>query len=205
MAENDSVTLQKIMAEGKKEFLQKGFKDASLRNIVKRAGVTTGAFYGYYQDKQALFNALVSPAAHGLKELFLSAHDNFQRLPGEVQKKVVYNYTTPHMNEMIDFIYTHFDEFKLLITCAGGTAYSDYVNGLVGKEVESTEVFMESTGNDALSTGRVTPELMHIISSAYFTAVFEIVAHDMPRKAAESYVRSLTRFFTAGWKTVLDP
>ena len=31
------------------EFLEKGFKSASLRNIVKTAGVTTGALYGYYE------------------------------------------------------------------------------------------------------------------------------------------------------------
>ena len=36
-----------------------GFKDASLRNIVKEAGLTTGAFYGYFNNKEELFNALV--------------------------------------------------------------------------------------------------------------------------------------------------
>ena len=29
------------------------------RNIVKNAGVTTGAFYGYYKSKEELFDALV--------------------------------------------------------------------------------------------------------------------------------------------------
>jgi len=52
LSDSDLNTLQKIMTEGKKEFLEKGHKDASLRNIVKQAGVTTGAFYGYYPDKE---------------------------------------------------------------------------------------------------------------------------------------------------------
>jgi len=38
--------------------LEKGFKDASLRKIVAEAGFTKGAFYGYYPDKAALFEAL---------------------------------------------------------------------------------------------------------------------------------------------------
>ena len=46
MANEESATLQNILAAGKEEFLEKGFKSASLRNIVKTAGVTTGAFYG---------------------------------------------------------------------------------------------------------------------------------------------------------------
>lgn len=54
MGDHDLNTLQKIMTEGKKEFQEKGYKDASLRNIVKQAGVTTGAFYGCYDKK--IFN-----------------------------------------------------------------------------------------------------------------------------------------------------
>ena len=56
---DDSITLQKILEAAKREFLEKGFKSASLRSIVKTAGVTTGAFYGYYASKEDLFEALV--------------------------------------------------------------------------------------------------------------------------------------------------
>ena len=52
-------TQKKILAVGKKEFLAKGFKEASLRDIVKEAGFTQGAFYGYYPDRAALFEAPV--------------------------------------------------------------------------------------------------------------------------------------------------
>ena len=55
---DESVTLQKILEAARKEFLAKGFQSASLRNIVKTAGVTTGAFYGYYKSKEELFDAL---------------------------------------------------------------------------------------------------------------------------------------------------
>ena len=32
------------------EFSEKGFQGASLRQIVKQAGVTTGSFYGYFSS-----------------------------------------------------------------------------------------------------------------------------------------------------------
>ncbi len=51
-------TQKKILEIGKKEFLEKGFKDASLNQIVAEAGFTKGAFYGYYPDKTALFEDL---------------------------------------------------------------------------------------------------------------------------------------------------
>ena len=66
-------TQMKILEVGKKEFLEKGFKDASLNKIVAEAGFTKGAFYGYYPDKAALFEDLVGEAAKGLLEQFKAA------------------------------------------------------------------------------------------------------------------------------------
>ena len=53
-------TLERIHAAARDEFLEKGFQEASLRNIGKTAGVTTGAFYGYYGSKAELFRAGVA-------------------------------------------------------------------------------------------------------------------------------------------------
>ena len=43
------------------EFLKFGYKKASLRNIAKGAGLTTGAFYNYFESKLDLFEVLVAP------------------------------------------------------------------------------------------------------------------------------------------------
>ena len=45
MNEVEQTTLHLILSAAMQEFLEKGFKSASLRNIVKTAGVTTGALY----------------------------------------------------------------------------------------------------------------------------------------------------------------
>ena len=56
-------TLERIRHAARTEFLEKGFRSASLRNIVKSVGMTTGAFYGYYKSKEELFEALVKEPA----------------------------------------------------------------------------------------------------------------------------------------------
>ena len=53
----NGTTLENIHRAAKAEFLKKGYKDASLRNIVKSVGMTTGAFYGYYKSKDILYYA----------------------------------------------------------------------------------------------------------------------------------------------------
>lgn len=44
MIDAETTTLKLILTAAMREFLTKGFRAASLRNIVKTAGVTTGAF-----------------------------------------------------------------------------------------------------------------------------------------------------------------
>ena len=72
-----SETQKKILEIGKKEFLEKGFKDASLNQIVAEAGFTKGAFYGYYPDKTALFEDLVGETASELLTRFKAAQDDY--------------------------------------------------------------------------------------------------------------------------------
>ena len=83
--EETTATLEKIQEAALAEFLDKGFQGASLRQIVKNAGVTTGAFYGYFSSKEALFNALVEPHAAALMGRFMEAQTSFAELPEEQQ------------------------------------------------------------------------------------------------------------------------
>ena len=61
MEEKSTATLERIQQAAMEEFTEKGFQGASLRQIVKQAGVTTGAFYGYFSSKEALFASIVEP------------------------------------------------------------------------------------------------------------------------------------------------
>lgn len=80
-------TLERIHTAAQTEFMEKGFHAASLRNIVKTAGVTTGAFYGYYDSKEALFEALVGDAAEYVLNLFCGTVDDFEEMAGEEQTR----------------------------------------------------------------------------------------------------------------------
>ena len=85
MNEVEQTTLHLILSAAMQEFLEKGFKSASLRNIVKTAGVTTGALYGYYDSKEDLFEALVGKDYNFLLDCFRKAQKEFAEIPPEEQ------------------------------------------------------------------------------------------------------------------------
>lgn len=195
-------TMQRIMEEGRKEFQEKGLKEASLRNIAKRSDITSGGFYFYFKDKKALFNKLVSPAVDGFKELYISEQESFDRLSCDRKQENIFDYANDKYALLIDFIYDHFSDFKLLVTCSDGTAFHDFLHDLVDIDVEYTMRFIKSTGNDALTSGRAKPELLHMLSWSFLSGLFEIVVHDMTKNEAKVYISQIRTFFIAGWSTI---
>ena len=198
-----SETQQKILEVGKREFLGKGFKDASLRKIVAKAGFTKGAFYGYYPDKAALFEALVSEAADGLTEQFRAAQDAHFDLIPENKTSESRELSTKYLLHFVNYIYDYFEEFKLVLCCSEGTKYEDYIHELVELEVSRTEKYYAILKEKGKIIGRVSHDLHHMITSAYFTAVFETIVHDMSREQAIEYVEELAIFFNSGWEGLL--
>lgn len=196
-------TQERIREVGKKEFLSKGFKDASLNHIVAEAGFTKGAFYGYYPDKAALFEDLVSEAADGLLEQFKQAQDaHFDLIPADktADSRAL---STEYLRVFIAYVYEHFDSFKLVLCCSDGTKYENYVNELIELEVSRSEQYYALLRERGKLEGSVSRDLHHMITSAYFTAAFETVVHDMPREKALAYIEELAAFFNAGWDGIL--
>ena len=52
-------TLRKLLDAAAKEFAERGFHDASISGITRRAGTALGSFYTYFDSKDAIFSALV--------------------------------------------------------------------------------------------------------------------------------------------------
>lgn len=191
-----------LLEAGKKVFLEVGFRDASLRKIAAMLDVTTGAIYRYYTDKEALFDAIVSEPAEELVNRYRRSQQAYAALPLEEQLSGITGVSEEN-SWMMDFIYDHFEEFKLIVCGSAGTKYEHYIDILVEIEANSsmqlTEKMIEA-GYDPLP---LNEELAHMISSGLFNCIFETVRHEMPRDKAYAYTRSYQKFYTAGWMKLL--
>ena len=199
MEEKMSATLESIQRAAMQEFLDKGFQGASLRQIVKNAGVTTGAFYGYFSSKEALFNALVEPHAAALMGKFMEAQITFSELPEEQQPEHMGVESGTYLDWMVDYICQHREPVKLLLTRSEGTSYEHFVHNMVEVEVEYTLQYMEVLRRLGKDIPVLDKSLCHIIASGMMGGIFEIVVHDMPREQALRDAAQLRDFYTAGW------
>ena len=174
-----------------------------MNKIVAEAGFTKGAFYGYYPDKAALFEDLVGEAAKGLLEQFKAAQSAHFDLVSEEKTKDSLKLSTEYLRVFVEYMYAHFDAFKLILCRAEGTRYANFLEELVELEVECSEEYYALLRKRGKLSGKMTKQLHHMITSAYFTAVCETIAHDMPKEEAMRYIEELARFFNSGWKGLL--
>ena len=203
MAKQIEGVYEAVLECAKKEFLEKGYKDASLRTIAQEAGTSTSSIYTRFGDKEGLFRAIVEPAAEEMRRMFLEIQENFHQLDDNVQQSEMGQYTSLHQMELLDYIYDHFDEFKLILCRAEGTGYADFIEVLVELEVDRSEEYYALLRKNGMLSGSMTRQLHHMITRAYFTAVCETIVHDMPREEAMKYVDELAIFFHSGWSGLL--
>ena len=199
MEESSSATLEKIQQAALTEFLDKGFLSASLRQIVKNAGVTTGAFYGYFSCKEALFASIVEPHAAALMGRFMEAQTSFAGRPEAEQPEHMGEDSESCLDWMVDYICQNREPVKLLLCRAEGTGYESFVHNMVEVEVEYTLRYMEVLRRLGRRVPTLSRSLCHIIASGMFNGLFEVVIHDMPYEQALRDVKQLRAFYTAGW------
>ena len=183
----------KLLECAKAEFMEKGFADASMRTIAERAGVTTGMLYSRFADKDEMFRSIVGEGAERLYAYFSDVQ----------QKGEMHSYTSGKMRVMMDIIYDYFDSFKLIVCHSAGSSYEHYIDRMIDYETESTERFMRALRESGASVKTVRRDINHMLASALFNGVFEVVAHDFPKEDAMEYVDAVCEFFYAGWDRLM--
>lgn len=193
----------KILEAGKKEFLEKGFRKASVRSIAAAVNATTGAVYRYYENKEALFDALVKAPAEELYELYRHYNEDFSDRELAAQLGQLSDGVEDETDGMLSFIYKNYDAFKLIACCSEGTKYSDYIERLIAVETRSSLKLIRLMQADGKISPDFDEELVHIISSMLFNGVFELISHDIPIEKAQKHIHVLKEFYTAGWYKIL--
>lgn len=196
-------TLDNILNAAKAEFLEKGFRGASLRNIVKNANVTTCAFYGYFKSKEDLFDALVSEPADFIMREFNRIQTEFTYLTPDEQEAGMGKISKNSLIDWIDFIIDNSDVFKLILKSSEGTRYENFIHDMVTREVQATHDFIKTLNQNGKNIPCPDDNLAHILISGMFTAYFEIALHDMPKESAKKYVDDLSKFHIAGWAAIM--
>lgn len=193
-------TEKNILNTARKHFLKDGFSGASLRNIVKDAGLTTGAFYKYYPTKEALFDALTDPYIEHIYQIYDRVVEDFEKLSAKEQTSNMSDTSGDGMDQMIDYIYEHYDNFRLLLKCGDSGKFETFIHNIVDREMRSSLEYVKKMKEDGIEIPIVGESLMHMIYTGFFSSIFQIIEHDIDKETAKRNVHKLREFNTGGWE-----
>ncbi len=200
MPRDKSVSHIKIMAAAKAEFLKMGFEKASMRSIADRCGMTAAGIYRHCKDKEDLFYQLVSPAEERLME-WASAHMRRYEEPIRKTRKVVWQ--DSFIDMMREVVYPDMEDFHLLIARSKGSKYENYLHDMTQMAQDKFLEYLDEMRISGINVPNITKQQLHLLLTAYLTALFEPVVHNYPLEEANEALSTLEKFFLPGWKKMM--
>lgn len=191
----------RIIEAARKEFLEYGYNDASLRRIATNANIQVSGLYKHFPNKEEMFEFLVEPAITGFYAKYHEIENEYFGSMDQIEGE----YSWEGENEavrMMKFVYAHFEEFKLLVQCAGGTKYEDFVHEAARLEEEVTLRYMKELKARGCDINDIDPLELHLLTTSYVEAVFQPVIHGLDRRKAMHYAETLQNFYRPAWKAL---
>lgn len=176
---------EKILKAALQEFFDRGYKSAAMRNIAQQAKIPTGLIYSYYENKEALFNAVLRPVLYNWERVLTAGEENKSKhTNGEI-----YGLSKAE-TECILNLFDHRQEFIILIDKSQGTIYENEKERFI-KDIEE---HLNKHRNDDMDDEIFS----HIIANNFVDGLMQIMYHYKGKEWAIMILRKLSKIYLSG-------
>ncbi|WP_267552629.1 TetR/AcrR family transcriptional regulator [Rhizobium rhizogenes] len=183
-------------------FAEQGFTAARLADVAERAGISTGNIYKYFEDKEALFNAIVTaPIAARLLRLLRARLREFERLDR-------WEGATASGSEaaraLLSFWIDHRLAVLILLRGGRGTRFERVRTMMINEMERLASAYAEKKeGDDALSPP--ARFVLHKVFARTVDMIADILETHQDPQAIQQAVAVFWRYQLAGLQALLNP
>ena len=178
MASRDHFLDDGIIQAAYSKFLAYGFQKASLHKIAEKAGVTTGAIYTRYKNKDALLVSLLQDFFETMKVLL-----------------------TPIAEERIYFqlLTGHYDDCTLFFCRSDGSSIETMLHELMDRKAEQTVEFFSHIYGKAPNA-----DAIRLLMGSQFWYFRQLLDQHMEEGRMLTCLQAVLDFTNAGWRQLCD-
>lgn len=176
--------------------------NASLRNICRNAGVTTGALYFFFKDKADLYESLVKDTVNTIytvmKEHFAGEHEQAEAGAFNHVAEVDASKDLEDTKRVIHFMYEHRDEVLMLLTKSQGSPYE----GVLDRFIETAENHLRNMAGQmekAYPDKKIDDRLIHWLSHQQIEMFVYMITHIEDEQQAVKFMEQSVFYMVAGW------
>lgn len=194
-------THELILKSALKNFSENGFRNASIRNICKEAGVTNGAFYAHFESKEDLFSALVSEKLKVFNDTYQDLSEINIRSAEDVLH--IFEMSYGSIETLIHYVYSESEVFRLILENSGGTNYENFVNDLIDAECKNTMIFLESSRKFMKRPDNISYRFIRIGSAMVINYAFDAFLDGVSEEDNIRETKMACDFCIAGYRQLL--
>ena len=191
---------KKLIESAKKEFIENGYMKASLRNICRNAGLTTGALYFFFKDKEELFESVVSEPLAALDKIikthFAEEVSDIEMIGADDMED---DYSAAI--DILTVLFGYKEEILLIINKSQGTKFEGFVDRYVEFIYKHyLGLYWKQKGYG--SAEELTKEdrfIVHWMSHDQIDIFIHMLTHCNNIEEAERQMRGLFNYMVGGW------
>lgn len=192
---------EKILHIAEKVFFEKGYKDASMREIASRSGITVSNIYHYFTNKDEIFHTILKPALNDLYAMIYN--HNADQMTVDVFIDSAYQKAS--VQEYIDLVSVHRKRLRLLLFQAQGSSLENFRSEYTDLMTRTIIVFFQGMKQKYPHINiAITDFFIHLNTVWLFALLEELVLHHVKKEEMQKFITEYIAFETAGWKELMN-
>lgn len=188
-----------IIEAARAEFMEHGFRQASVHKIAQRAGTTTGALYIRYQNKDELFLSLVRPAMEEIAAHMAPIETLYRRAQQTRSVQDLLEAIREEERIYLDLLYRHYEACILLYCKSSGSTLENRMEQMMALKSRQTVDFFRSIAQRDIDFDGID-----LIMTEQFSYYRQILQRGYNKEKAISCMKVVDIYLEAGWKAILE-
>lgn len=191
---------KRIESAACEDFLEYGFTNSSMRDIAKKAKISTSNIYNYFKNKDNLFYSLIDPVYKKITNLLVNLFEKEKNM-GEI---AFFNQISELLAHPLgEIIKENAKELIILMNKSKGTKYEDFKENLI-KTIETH--FTESIVHRNKSTNNTIKNkfVMHIIANNFLEGLLELAKHFKNDEWVDINIDLLIKYHISGISSLFN-
>lgn len=199
MAVKDHSLDEKIIKAAMEEFKENDFLKASLNKIAEKAGLTTGAVYTRYKNKDELFCSLVYPLIEEMQQRLSPLEKAYSDVRDSKNIDDVLKVIRLERRIYVDILFTHYDECILLFCRSSGSSVERQLIEWTKYKAVSTADFIRQRAKKEIDT-----DLIELIMNEQFQFYRQVLEKGFDKDKTVKLMDCIEEFHESGWKGLFE-
>ena len=198
----DKETRNNLLQSARNEFTEKGYMKASLRTICKNAGVTTGALYFFFKDKDDLFDAVVGDTVNVIYNKMQEHFEDEKNMAAKggdmlpnAEEEAEHEETTALV---IHQMYLHREEILLVLTQSQGTKYENIADRFIDSAEKHYRLMVDAMIKHH-PKAKIDEKFIHWLAHEQIDTFIFMISHIETEQEALPFINQAVTYMMSGW------